>query len=57
MKKRKKEKWNKTLLRLTSTEIFLAKDSGLRIIPMQMASWRELNIVEKFRIARVLALQ
>lgn len=47
-----KEKEHKLLFGLTSSEIFLAKDTGLRIIAMQITSWIELNIVVKLRIAR-----
>jgi len=57
MTEKKKKNGTKHFLGLTSSEIFLAKDTGLRIIPMQMASWSELNIVVKFRIARVVVLQ
>jgi len=47
-----KEKEQKLLFGLTSSEIFLAKDTGLRIIAMQITSWIELNIVIKLRIVR-----
>ena len=57
MTEKKKKNGTKHFLGLTSSEIFLAKDTGLRIIPMQIASWSELNIVVKFRIARVVVLQ
>ena len=46
------EKEPKLLFGLTSSEIFLAKDTGLRIIAMQITSWIELNIVVTLRIAR-----
>ena len=47
-----KEKEPNLLFGLTSSEIFLPKDTGLRITAMQITSWIELNIVVKLRIAR-----